>query len=75
MEKKKAKFLGMLAVRCKGNLDVTRELPNLSNAKMFSCVQNFRDSLLENYSSYSGQFISIKLLFYGFFGHVLPEDP
>lgn len=69
---KKSRILGMLAVGYKANLDVARELPNLSKAKMFSCIQNVRDSFLENCALYSGQFTSIRFLFYVFIFSVLP---
>lgn len=48
---------------------------NLSNAKMFSSVKNVENSLLENYKSYSGRFISMKLLFCLVFGRFCKGVP
>ena len=69
-EKKKSKFRGILAVGYKANVDVKcdRELPDLSYAKMFSCVKKKKiGALLENDESCTGQFTLIKFFFCFFF--------
>lgn len=62
-KKKKSRFAGILAAGYNANLDVERdwELPDLSNAKMFSCggKKIVGNSQLENYESYMGQLTSI----------------
>lgn len=68
--------LGEYWLQVKENLDVERdwELPDLSNAKMFSCgkKKNVGNSQLENYESYTGQLTSMGFFF---FWQVLQGSP
>ena len=67
-KKKRNLGLGEYWLQVKENLDVERdwELPDLSNAKMFSCgkKKNVGNSQLENYEYYTGQLTSMGFFFF-----------